>query len=702
MKKIIFFILLIICFYKINSQNVLYDSISVDEFINKINDVSYDTEDYNRIIISLINSLTKYYIFVNITKNPPINIKAVDLINELKSINVSDIKDYLEFYNVIQNIMLKAKDLHLMLIFSNLLVYNYLSPVEFNVKTLNETNYLYLKSSSMLKIYNPFNKSLIKDIDEKKGLKILKINNQDPFDSIYNFYNQLLKDEHGSFSINLKLISAGNILFGFKKENFTNFSILFEDNSIIKFDYKMIFVKNMRKEFKFFYEKEIKKYYETSSFIPTIFEIEQKYNSLKKNSENRFLQNSLWDISLENIMYFKVDDINKVNVIYQNSFMPSSLHDAKNFLNEIAEKLSSNKYPIIVIESYNNGGYVELSLLLQKVLNYNLISNRLKQSFGTNQNLNKILDYQLELYNTETCKTEKLLKDKIYEDNFGNNVKHYRTQFYLFYNTKKLFNQISSKTYERKPTEIIIFTDGFSYSAASIFIKDLQESGNAIIVGYNGIPNEKRKKDKFNASQSPSMVIGNFSQILFNDDDLATLSYYKLCLGAPFSPSYNDKYQNDSILQVPREFTIELIDERSSIYGSYDDSRYDEFIQEGLKIFNKYKNSCNPNNTNLLYKSDCTIGDNFTHGGYECGSNGNWSNVCKPFYCDKGYYFDNYMKKCKKDLCYQIDTIVIVLLFIFAVIIVCIITYCIWNCYRQKNLRNKITGPLILNDNNIL
>ena len=99
MKKIIFFILLIICFYKINSQNVLYDSISVDEFINKINDVSYDTDDYNRIIISLINSLTKYYIFVNITKNPPINIKAVDLINELKSINVSDIKDYLEFCN---------------------------------------------------------------------------------------------------------------------------------------------------------------------------------------------------------------------------------------------------------------------------------------------------------------------------------------------------------------------------------------------------------------------------------------------------------------------------------------------------------------------------------------------------------------------------------------------------------------------------
>ena len=361
--------------------------------------------------------------------------------------------------------------------------------------------------------------------------------------------------------------------------------------------------------------------------------------------------------------------------------------------------LSSNKYPIIVIESYNSGGYVDIALLLQKILNYNLVSNRLKVTLGPNKKLNNIINKNMYFYNTETCNTNNIMKSKIYEDNFGNNITHYRTQFYLLYNTKKLYEQINSKTYERKPTEIIIFTDGFSYSATSLFIKDLYESGNAIIVGYNGIPNEKRKKDKFNASQSPSMVIGNFSQILFNDDDLATLSYYKLCLGAPFSPSYNDKYQNNSLLQIPREFTIELIDERSSIYGSYDDTRYDEFIEEGLRIFKHYNHSCNPNHTNLLYKSDCQFEDKHTHGGYLCGNNGNWSQICKPSYCDHGYYFDTYLKKCKKDQCYSTSILLIVLIIIGAIIIVGILIYCFWNWNKKRITNNDINGKLLPNNN---
>ena len=35
----------------------------------------------------------------------------------------------------------------------------------------------------------------------------------------------------------------------------------------------------------------------------------------------------------------------------------------------------------------------------------------------------------------------------------------------------------------RKANEIVVFTDGYSYSTTSLFIKNLQESGNAIIVG---------------------------------------------------------------------------------------------------------------------------------------------------------------------------------------------------------------------------
>ena len=38
---------------------------------------------------------------------------------------------------------------------------------------------------------------------------------------------------------------------------------------------------------------------------------------------------------------------------------------------------------------------------------------------------------------------------------------------------------------------MIIFTDGFSYSETSLFIKETQLKGGAIIVGYGGNPKIK-------------------------------------------------------------------------------------------------------------------------------------------------------------------------------------------------------------------
>ena len=40
------------------------------------------------------------------------------------------------------------------------------------------------------------------------------------------------------------------------------------------------------------------------------------------------------------------------------------------------------------------------------------------------------------------------------------------------------------------------------------------------------------------------------------------------------------------------------------------------------------------------------------HGGYTCGDNGEWNRTkCQAFYCDIGYYYDTYQKKCIEDLC---------------------------------------------------
>ena len=45
----------------------------------------------------------------------------------------------------------------------------------------------------------------------------------------------------------------------------------------------------------------------------------------------------------------------------------------------------------------------------------------------------------------------------------------------------------------------------------------------------------------------------------------------------------------------------------------------------------------------------------YTYGGYECGDDGKWSNICKPFYCDQNYYFDYVNQKCVKDIIAEKD-----------------------------------------------
>ena len=56
----------------------------------------------------------------------------------------------------------------------------------------------------------------------------------------------------------------------------------------------------------------------------------------------------------------------------------------------------------------------------------------------------------------------------------------------------------------KKPTEIIVFTDGYSFSCTSVFIKGLQVHGAAILVGYNSRPD--LVEEKYDASQSNSAV----------------------------------------------------------------------------------------------------------------------------------------------------------------------------------------------------
>ena len=81
-------------------------------------------------------------------------------------------------------------------------------------------------------------------------------------------------------------------------------------------------------------------------------------------------------------------------------------------------------------------------------------------------------------------------------DNYGENVIHKRTKIFdaciNLDDYPKLMNlkEMAKKNKNiRKPHEIIILTDGFSFSAASYFIKGIQLNGRSIVVGYSGNPN---------------------------------------------------------------------------------------------------------------------------------------------------------------------------------------------------------------------
>ena len=105
----------------------------------------------------------------------------------------------------------------------------------------------------------------------------------------------------------------------------------------------------------------------------------------------------------------------------------------------------------------------------------------------------------------------------------------------------------------RKPTDILIFTDGYSFSARSTFIKKVQLNGGAIIIGYRGNPN----LNKFDSSQSPSSV---FSTEDSKDDLSKQITNLGFSLRYIIKEYFNKKDIKDE-LNIPLEFKINEIDE---------------------------------------------------------------------------------------------------------------------------------------------
>lgn len=344
-------------------------------------------------------------------------------------------------------------------------------------------------------------------------------------------------------------------------------------------------------------------------------------------------------------MIYKLE--NEVNIIYQKSFFVSNLGLSIEFLIDCFKSFYENDYKIIVIDDFNFGGYLLLSDTFKQYLDL-LHPSKNFMSFRYNDEIKNSIAKITSIKDINTCKAFRgdslfdydYILDNYDTNKYGEEIKHKRTKIF----DGAFIDKNIYKKYFKKPLEIIIFTDGLSLSAASMLIKGIQNNGGAIIVGYGGNPNEII----FDSSQSPSSY---FTTDYWEDEISNNIQNLQFTLIYPVEETFNRlDYKNE--INIPLEYQINLIDERVKIFNSYDDSIYQDFIDEALKIFDKYKKRCNPNNKNLLYITEkCTFDNSKIHGGYQCNDDGTWSDICIPSFCDYGYYFDKIEKKCIKDIC---------------------------------------------------
>ena len=638
-----------------------FQSADVDYTIEEIRKTKISSSNSRQLVDNLIN-IVERYVYLDIMKKPPQPkenyFNTVDLVEKLKHVNIAERPVY-DLLRDINLIISQCQDGHFSIHYNKEILNGYklnqmffASPIEYEITK----NAIYCNPSPL---YSLFDEDLINQIKQKVGRKIMKINDLDPLDFIQKINKgfQQYKSPQAQFVSNANdMLQFDLSAYQFEKGELNDITILFDDSTDLKYNYTMGFAKKTNKQFFNYFAEHFKTNLESHRTIPDIAKSFLKKNSLFKEVNEQIK----WDKEITNkdgqSIKCKIDSNGRINVIYQETFLFDNVNQAINTLMECFSNFYSkgNDYPIAIIENMNGGGdtllcdyFIALVNLNKPLTEYSSFRNNadVKTYIGANQ-----------IYRTlDTCdeKTGDYFFDK-YEtydygiDIHGQKIKHSRSQIFSATATNRTFieefkNLLTGKI--RKPHEIIIFTDGFSFSATSDFIKTTYLAGGAIIVGYNGNP----KFEKFDSSQNPASVTSTDYLKAFDSVSKA-IEDLGFSLRFTYKEYFDINYESKP--QIPLEFQIHEIDERFEFYEKYSDNEYENFLLWANYTFLKYKFECNPKNKKLLFiTNECVFDDKKMHGGYECGSNGYWSKTCIPSYCDNGYVYDSKTNKCIEDIC---------------------------------------------------
>ena len=665
--------------------------------LNFLNNNFYNENNLQFMIDRLSKTFNDCYTFNEISKSPPNPYfsqnyyKKVDIQKLLKEIQIKNRSLY-SFYQDLTKTLFELGDLHIKLdlsYFLSLYTQIYMSqPLKLYIKMYNNRPRIFgqpLHSSDFWKYFK--NSSLVYNVI-KNNLKvpIYSINGKDPFDYISNFggiYNNL-KSPYSTFVY--KFFNHNYVSFysyPLSLEDLTNFTVVYDSNDtfttdfIITSSYNISALKSQNSLNNFKGDEKKGNLSDSSDYLLMndslnneklkissnyIFNKDNSFDEVKINNDNEIMNNNViqWNYNYSSLFKCRVDEKNKVNVYFINKFGDSEIIDGfSEIILKCAELFDTNKYPVILITSFNPGGKAFLSQILLELLSPKITLNmygsfRKTDTFKNSSELNQFLSFYTNLEDCKTLTYDHLMKKEHiikYDDNISSTL----TEPFIILrkDIKKQLNSIKKNFKNpRNPTDILVYTDGFSYSTASLFLKYLQYYGGAITTGYFYNPNLDLP---FDSSLSPSLIFDYLRlQILSPEGYKPFFDNFNIILSLPGIQTF---YTPDN-LTIPLEYQVTPVDEKVNIFEAFSDSNYDIFINESLKILNKYKTECNPNNKKLvLLSSECdsSFKNKYTHGGYECGNDGKWSNKCVPSYCDIGYIFDYNKNECIIDVCSDED-----------------------------------------------
>ena len=634
-------------------------------------------------INNVISNLTKIldnYIYIDIIKNIPVSPittgwQNVNLIEELNKLKSNSFTQFYEFYREIKRILAIPKDINL-----NILGDNTPNGIEFNYMTAclpfsfysDENNNLYIKYYSECAVY--FSKKIRKYVKEKDEQKIPleTINGENALSYIKSWGKKFkdYKSKDGDFAYIKKTIHSFYInIYPYKPEELKMIFKFKNEETTLNLDY-YIFIPNIqntnnllnkdnfnKKNFDLYYKNELKKY-ENKIYKPNIFELIKKYQRIKGLSqEDQKLNHIGWDYETqeEKGIKCKVDITNELNVLIQESF-DLDYNKAFDIIYKCTKKFHQNNYKIVVIQNFNGEGNEKLALILRQLLQVK-IKNKSYLAYSLLEDFKKdFYDFPEKFLDVETCRPFNDLDDflngtKVNYSTQDEEIIHKKTKMIdiLDKDSRRQLEKIRKEFIDtnnfKNPTDIIIFTDSFSSSAASIFIKSFQNDGGAILVGFNTNPDN----DNFIPSQSPSISM-NFSNSKVYEN-LKSLGY--TIKGITVGETYKDDYKIEK--PIPLEYTFDKIGHVVNISEPYSDDKYYIFIEEAKKIFKEYNEDGHcKNESNVVLENDNNcynfVDDEFAHGGYTC-ENGVWTSNCKKYYCDLGYYYNTYENKCMRDYC---------------------------------------------------